>query len=156
MKKCGLYFAAGVFLIFLDQLSKYLVRSNILPGERLGLVGNFLYLTFVHNTGAVFGSLKGSSNILIWITLIVLGLIIFLWDKLPKNGLSMICLTMIISGSIGNMIDRIFLGYVTDFIDVGFWPVFNLADSLVTVGSIGLAISMIVVEFKLGQKTKKK
>lgn len=107
-----------IVLIILDQITKY-------------------FLSTVTNTGAAFGILKGYNILLLIINLIALVVCIFYHTKEKKLRLPLIFL---ISGIIGNLIDRIFLGYVRDFINLKFWPVFNLADSFNVVGIILLII----------------
>jgi signal peptidase II len=135
--------ALGVALVAADQLIKYSIRNLMALGQSVPVVGDIIKLTYQTNTGAVFGIIKGANDYLIWIAIIAIGMILYLWDKFPRSLLARIFLVFILAGSVGNLIDRIFLGYVTDFIDIGFWPVFNLADSLVTVGVVGLVITML-------------
>jgi len=104
-------------LVIMDQVSKY-------------------FLEITRNTGAAFGILQGQNLFLILISLIALGFFILYYKKYQIASM------FVISGIIGNLIDRIFLGYVRDFIDLRFWPVFNLADSFMVVG-IGLLVWII-------------
>ena len=73
----------------------------------------------------------------------MIGLILFYYDKLPKKKYVVVSTALIFSGAIGNLIDRIFLGYVVDFIDIGLWPAFNVADSAITIGAIGIIYYLI-------------
>ena len=107
-------------LIMLDQVSKH-------------------YLSFVTNTGAAFGILKGFNIPLLIVSLVALIFCIYFYVKEKKLRLSLIFL---MAGIVGNSIDRIFLGHVRDFIDLGFWPIFNLADSY---NFIGVALLIIVL-----------
>lgn len=107
-----------LILIVFDQISKY-------------------FLTTVTNTGAAFGILKGFNIPLLIISLIALVICIFFYVKDKRIRLP---LTFLIAGIIGNSIDRILLGHVRDFINLGFWPVFNLADSFNVIGVILLII----------------
>jgi len=132
-------------LLVIDQLTKLAIRTQVALNSSVPVVGNIFSITFIRNTGAVFGSLKGFNGIFIWTTVMAIGLVLYFWDSFPRNYPTRLFLMFIITGSVGNLIDRIFLGYVTDFIDFGFWPVFNLADSLVTIGVIGV-VAMLVRE----------
>ena len=135
-----LYFAVIFSVIVIDQFSKFLVSRSFSFGS-YPIIDNFIYITLVRNTGAAFGMLKGFNFILALITFAVIaaaGRYLFV----SKDRFANIALCLIIGGAIGNLTDRIVFGYVVDFIDVGFWPVFNLADSAVTVGVGLLAISI--------------
>jgi signal peptidase II len=133
----------GVILLLLDQLTKSLVRLFFSPSTTVPLIKNIFHLTFAQNTGAIFGSFKGTNSLLIWLTLIAIGLILYLWDQFPKTRCSQLFLVLILVGSIGNLIDRISLGYVTDFLDFRFWPIFNLSDSMVSIGILGVVIAIL-------------
>jgi signal peptidase II len=143
----------GILLVIADQLSKFFVRQLLPLNTIIPVARGFLYLTFIENTGAAFGSLNNTNSILIWATLIAVGLILYLWGQFPKGRLSRVCLMFILAGSLGNLIDRTFLGYVTDFADFRIWPVFNLADSMVTIGIIGL-MAILIREGLVSQKGK--
>ena len=110
-----------VLLIILDQITKYLFATTI-------------------NKGAAFGILQGYTTFLIIISLIILTICIYYY----KNKNLRLPLNFLIAGIIGNLIDRIFLGYVRDFIDLRIWPVFNLADSFNVIG----VIILIYISFK--------
>lgn len=144
-------FLLGALLLALDQLTKLAVRTFFHSSSSLQIIPNLFYLTYSQNTGALFGSFKGGNELLIWIALMAIGLILYLWDQFPKESCSAIFLTFILAGSLGNLIDRVFLGYVTDFLDFRIWPVFNLADSLVTIGIVG----MVIIILKEGAKSGK-
>ena len=122
-------------LIIVDQLLKFLVRKNLLLNESVS-VFPFLKITHIQNTGITFGLFQGNNLLMIWVYLIVLGLLMLKYDEFPKKSYMFVML--VIAGLIGNLIDRIFVGSVTDFIDLIVWPVFNLADSLIVVGVIGI------------------
>ncbi|MEA2036925.1 MAG: signal peptidase II, partial [Nanoarchaeota archaeon] len=94
----------------------------------------------IQNTGAGFGILKGWNAILIFISLIIIGIILFNFDKITKEKPIYIPVALVLGGAIGNLIDRIFIGHVIDFISFTFWPAFNVADSGITIGAIWLII----------------
>ncbi|MBN2459260.1 signal peptidase II [Candidatus Woesearchaeota archaeon] len=136
-------------LIILDQLLKLWAFSNQLHTD----FGLFAF-NLVRNTGASFGMLQGTNSILIWFSLIVLGIIMILAEKVTKK--QALPVMLIVAGIIGNLIDRITRGFVVDFIDFKFWPVFNLADSCIVVGVIWLGIVIILEDYKEAKKSKKK
>jgi len=131
-----------------DQLSKLWIRSNLAIGESLFEVGVFR-LTYVRNTGAAFGLFQGQSLPLTIVTLVgvaaLLLYVFFFYRKLPflNNRLGKLALGLVLGGTVGNLIDRIYLGHVTDFIDFSIWPAFNIADSAIVVGVIMLAYSLL-------------
>jgi len=135
----------SLLLIAIDQLSKYLADTYLSIAESRPLIPYVLHLSLVHNEAAAFGILPGCSLLLI---LISSGVIIYIAAFLfrrgsahsgPAGGLLNYSLVLILSGAAGNLIDRLRFGYVIDFIDFRVWPVFNFADSMITIGSIGLA-----------------
>jgi signal peptidase II len=122
-------------ILILDQATKILARNL---AESLPVIKNIFHLTFIMNFGVAFGLFQGFNDIIMWLYLVVLGLVIFFYDKFPKDRFSQIMLIFIIAGIAGNFLDRIIFGYVTDFIDFRVWPVFNLADVYLNVGIIGM------------------
>jgi signal peptidase II len=137
--------AAAVFA--LDQLTKAVASSKLSMGEPVPILGEAVRLTLVHNTGAAFGLFPGSRFpfIVISILAITVVLILFLRDSYRSRA-HRILLGCILGGAIGNLVDRVRLGWVVDFIDIGAgsyrWPVFNVADSAVTLGVLFLAWSL--------------
>jgi signal peptidase II len=101
------------------------------------------------NTGAAFGMFQGGNTLLIVLTSVIILVILIYYQTLPEGHLFQhICLSFMVGGAIGNLIDRLTLGYVVDFVAVGNFPVFNLADSCVTVSVILLLLSTIIEERK--------
>ena len=138
----------ALLVVVADQLIKLWIRSNLATGESLFEVG-FFRLTRVHNTGAAFGLFQGQSFLLTIIALVGVAALLlyafFFHHKFPflDNRLGKLALGLVLGGTVGNLIDRIYLGYVTDFIDFNFWPAFNIADSAIVVGIIILAYSLL-------------
>lgn len=125
----------AALILVLDQATKAAVRGLILPGESLPVVPGVLWLTHVSNTGAAFSLLAGLRPLFIVNTLLVLGGIAFVWFRYkPQGRLVAVALGLIIGGAIGNFVDRLVAGRVTDFLDLRWWPVFNVADSAIVVG----------------------
>lgn len=130
------FFLTAVIVVAVDQLSKYLVKANMIMGQSIPEEG-FFRITYTTNTGGVFGIFT-NQTFLITVTAIIGVVAILIYSRYPQaNRVPIrIALGMLLGGAVGNLIDRIRLGAVVDFIDVGAWPVFNLADSAVVVGII--------------------
>ncbi|AAM24750.1 signal peptidase II [Caldanaerobacter subterraneus subsp. tengcongensis MB4] len=132
------------FVVFLDQFTKYLAAKYLMPIGSYPVIKHFFHLTYVENRGAAFGMLQNKTLFFIVITVVVGIVLIYSMIKLPENSLYNYTLAMILGGAIGNLIDRVRLGYVVDFIDFKFFPaVFNVADSFIVVGAIILGYLMI-------------
>lgn len=135
------------FVVFLDQVTKYLAVKYLMPVGSYPVIKNFFHLTYVENKGAAFGMLQNKTLFFIVITVIVGAVLIYSMIKLPGNSVYNYTLAMILGGAIGNLIDRVRLGYVVDFIDFKFFPaVFNVADSFIVIGAIILGYLMIFKE----------
>jgi len=138
------FLLTALLIVAADQLSKVWIRSNLAIGQSLPETG-FFRLTHVNNTGAVFGLFQGQSFALTIVASVGIAVILayglFLYRRFSylDNMLGKSALGLVLGGTVGNLIDRLRFGYVTDFIDFGFWPAFNIADSAVTVGVIIIA-----------------
>jgi signal peptidase II len=133
-------FISGVLgVVVIDRLSKIFFSHLLDLNESLILIKNFLYFTLVHNTGIAFGLFKDCGFVFIIIPLVLTGLLIYNVyyyrnsEKLSRTYI--LAFSLILGGAIGNLIDRISLGYVIDFIDFRIWPVFNIADSAISIGA---------------------
>ena len=147
----------ALVVIALDQLTKRAVQQNLALGEALLVFPPWEFVRIVHwvNTGAAFGMFQGGNAVLIGLTVAITLAILIYYQTLPEDHLfQRICLALMVGGSIGNLIDRLTLGYVVDFVAVGRFPVFNLADSCVTVSVILLLISTIIEERKAQSNEK--
>ena len=156
-KKFNIKILITVIIIFilvaLDQLIKYCIIKNIYNSS-ITVINGFLNLTYVENTGGAFGI--GSNNIVffILISITVIGILIklLLSKKEELNNMIIISFSLIISGGIGNLIDRFFRGFVIDYIDISpliKYPVFNFADICIVIGIIILIIDLIKNRDKL-------
>ncbi len=141
------FFLIALLIVFVDQLTKTWIRANLTIGQSLFDIG-FLRITNISNTGAVFGLFQDQSSILTIIAFIGV-IVIVLYALLPSCYLRIInnmqgkgALGLVLGGAVGNLVDRISLGHVTDFIDFKIWPTFNVADSAVTVGIIIFAYTI--------------
>jgi len=141
------FFFIALLIVASDQLSKIWIRSNLALGQSLPETG-FFRLTHVHNTGAAFGLFHGQSFPLTIVALVgvaaLLVYALFIYRRFPflDNMLGRSALGLILGGTVGNLIDRLYFGYVTDFIDIGIWPAFNIADSAIVVGIIIFVCSL--------------
>lgn len=130
-------------LVALDQLIKLLVIKYLMPIGSLPLIDGVLRFRYIENTGAAFGSFSNHTDILSIFTLVVIVIgIILLLSKKIKFGVEYVCVVLIIAGGVGNLIDRVFRGFVVDYIEPLFvdFAVFNFADILVTCSAIALII----------------
>jgi len=140
--------ALSFFVVVLDQATKILTKKFMLLGHSEKILGDFVRYTYIQNTGMAFGIHIGNRLVftifLLLASLIILG---YLFKARGDRPMVRVSLALILGGAIGNLIDRIFSGAVVDFIDVGIgslrWPVFNVADSAVSIGMI-LLISVIL------------
>ena len=150
-------FAAGI--VAADQFTKYLTLTNIGLGEQLPFLPGLLRFTYVRNYGAAFSSFQGQQWLFALIFLIFTVLII--WEYRKKSmGFSRFerwCIAAIYGGGLGNMIDRVRLGYVVDMIETEFmeFPVFNVADCFITCGCIALMVSLILFNKEFWKEEKK-
>jgi signal peptidase II len=141
-----LFFGIVLAVALVDQISKAVIRGMLPAGKNIEVIPHFFYIWHVNNTGAGFSLLKDQNSILIWVSLIIIGAIIYNYDKIIGNNWHIAAFSLIIGGAVGNLIDRIFQGFVTDFLDFYFifdyWPAFNMADSAITIGAIMLVITL--------------
>ena len=150
----GLFLLIAAFVVALDQISKLWVRSNLELFQTVPITG-CLSLTYVRNTGSAFGLFANQAFLLILVAIVGLVAILLLYRYLSRSSILVIsALSLIFGGALGNLIDRLRFGYVTDFVDVRLWgdfhwPAFNVADSAITVGSIMLVI-FICLAFRKG------
>ena len=149
MKKRGVIAGFIVALIVLDQLVKAYVVQNIALGEVKTWIPNFVSLTYLQNRGAAFSMLQDQQWFFTVITLVVMaGAIWYLHKHLDDSLWTVLGLMLIISGGLGNFIDRVSQGFVVDMFHLGFvnFAIFNVADSYLTVGVIVLMIAMLKEE----------
>ncbi len=134
-------FSTALIIIIIDQVAKFLIKTNFQLNQTLPIINNIFHLTYIHNFGAGFGILQHQKYFLIFISIIVIGFIFYYLDRVRNNErLLQMLVGFVLGGTIGNLTDRIINGYVIDFLDFGIWPIFNFADSFVTIGVIGLII----------------
>lgn len=129
-------FLPAAAVLLLDLLTKQLALR--LPEEGINL--GILKLALSFNTGSAFGIFAGNNTALIFLTIAIIGFILYIYPDLEEKKWVNLSLGLILGGALGNLIDRVIYGHVIDFIDFGFWPAFNIADSALTVGAIILII----------------
>lgn len=138
---------AALIVIVADQLTKGLILRGLAGEEsdgRVDIVSPWLALVYVENRGAAFGLLQGYSDLLLVLAIVlVIGITIFFQRMGTLSPLMPVATGLIVGGAIGNIIDRIRLGFVVDFVAVGPWPTFNVADSAITVGTVLLFVALI-------------
>ncbi len=142
-------------LVLLDQVIKFLADRILSQYETLAVIPSVLHLTFVKNYGAAFGILQNQRIFLLLITLAILIFIIWYFFRSNiNNNLFFWSVILIVSGGVGNLIDRLFRGYVIDYIDFRLinFSVFNLADSYVFIGTVLMMIYFIFIEPKQDSK----
>ena len=140
-KKNLFIFSIALIIVFLDQITKFLVRQNFKLNESIPVIKNALHLTYVTNTGSAFGLFKGINLFFILLSIFVVIMIFHYLRKIAESEkLLQFSVGLLLGGAIGNLIDRILYGAVTDFLDFRIWPVFNVADSAVTIGIILLMV----------------
>lgn len=132
-------------LVALDQITKFIVRTSFALYESHPLIKNVFHLTYIQNTGIAWGMFKNGRTIFLILTVLVLLVCACFYAKIPQNKRFTsirVCLVFLVSGAIGNMIDRISLRYVVDFFDFRLinFPIFNVADIYVTVSMIVLIL----------------
>ena len=152
-----LYAILAVTLVALDQLVKYLVIQNIQPQEHVPFIPHILELTYVENTGAAFSLFSEHTWILAAVSLIMsVVLALAIWKNFFHHPLGKVTLTLLLAGAAGNLIDRVFRGYVVDMFNVLFmdFAVFNVADICVVVGGIAAGLYYLFLAEKLERKWK--
>ena len=136
----------AIFIFLLDQFSKYLVREFLPLYDSLPREG-FLRITHTFNTGSIFGLFQGQNTPLILVSFVGVAVLILLYrSQRYPTGLLRLSLGLQLGGAFGNLVDRVRLGHVTDWVDVGPWPVFNVADASIVTGLIILAWLFIMAE----------
>lgn len=129
-------------IVVLDQIFKYLAINNLKSVENVAVIDNLLYFTYLENRGAAFGIFSNQRWLFIIATVLAIILLVYLvFVKKFQSKIFNISVALIIGGGVGNLIDRIFLGYVVDYIQISFFPpVCNFADYCITAGTIILII----------------
>lgn len=138
-------FIIAILILALDCITKFLITKNLFLHQSVPIIKGVFHFTLVHNRGAAFGILKNQTPVFIFTSILAIILFYFSLKNTKQKNFSVyrLSLSLILSGALGNLIDRIFFGYVIDFLDFRIWPVFNVADTAVTVGAILLGWSIL-------------
>jgi signal peptidase II len=135
--------ALCLLVLVLDQVAKAVVEANLFAGEHVAVLGP-LDLTLAHNEGVAFGLASGGGALLIALTIAALVFVGLLFARDPTRPGMWAAVGLLAGGALGNLIDRVRAGHVTDFVDLLSWPPFNLADVAITLGVAVLALSYVV------------
>ncbi len=142
----------AITLVVLDQWTKTLVRTNLEFNEMwmpIEWLAPYIRVVNWHNTGAAFGIFQGMNGIFMGLAFLIIIMILFYFPQIPTSDIYFrLALSLQMAGAMGNLIDRLYRGFVTDFISVGKFPVFNVADSCITLGVVVLLLGMWVEERK--------
>ena len=154
MKSRRFYFLFILLLLFVDQVSNIFIARSLPLFRSLSVIPGFFNLTHIHNRGAIFGFLSQSRSqavhyLLMLASLVALSLVVYYFFKTPPEEKFLeISLALILTGALGNLADRVFRGYVIDFLDFYLkkwhWPSFNVADASVSIGALFLIFILIL------------
>ena len=154
--RTSVWFIVSIAVVLADQLSKYIVTLYLQPYDPLPVIP-MLNLTLAYNTGAAFSFLDNSGAwhhwfFMVFTALVSIGLIVWITRLKNTERLQLLAFSLILGGAVGNLIDRFFLGYVVDFIEVYYkthhWPIFNIADSAITIGTVLIAFDVVFLQGK--------
>lgn len=145
-----MFYIIIILIVIGDQLTKGLIQQSMVLNQSIPVWDGIFSITYIHNTGAAFSMLAGKTQVLALFQVIIIGVILgyYIMKGRKSHPLLRISLAMIVAGGIGNLIDRLTLGYVVDFLDFHFWPIFNVADIGVSAGCVLLAGYVFFIEGK--------
>ncbi len=136
-------FAVVIFVLSFDQITKFFIARNLSLNQSVPIIDGVFHLTLIHNRGAAFGMLKNQAPLFIFTSILAIALIYLSLKGNKHKKFYSLCLSLILAGALGNLIDRLFWGYVIDFLDFRIWPVFNVADSAITIAAVMLGWSIL-------------
>jgi signal peptidase II len=146
-----LVFFVALGVLVLDQIVKAIVVKNMVLYQSIPVIKGFFHLTYVLNPGAAFSILRNQTTFFIIITILVVVFIVFYIPKIPKNNYFMLIgFGSVVGGALGNLLDRIRLAKVIDYLDFRFWPVFNIADMGIVIG-----VGLLLIGFWQEEKRQK-
>lgn len=145
-----MFYIIIILIVIGDQLTKGLIQNVMMLNQSIPVWEGVFSITYIHNTGAAFSMMAGKTQVLALFQVVIIGVILgyYVLKGRKSHPLLKISLAMIVAGGIGNLIDRLTLGYVVDFFDFHFWPIFNVADIGVSVGCVLLASYVFFIEGK--------
>ena len=146
-RRWPVFVALAVIVVGADQIAKAAVTSSLKPGESVSIVGDLLRIVFGQNTGALFGLFKDNAVMFGIVSILVIGLIVAYHARSAGSLYLSVALGLLLGGAIGNMVDRLRLGYVVDFVDAGVgtarFYTFNVADSAITLAILLLFVAAL-------------
>lgn len=131
-------------VIVIDQATKYWIQSRMAYGESWPIFTDIFHITYILNPGAAFGILENKTWFFIAVALVLLAGVAYLYPRLPENMIVKLGTGLLVGGAIGNLIDRVRIGYVIDFFDFRIWPIFNVADICIVCGVACLAYFLLL------------
>lgn len=134
--------ALAGLVVVLDQAAKALIEANLVPGEQVDVLGPF-GLTLSHNSGVAFGLASGGGTRLVLVTVVALAVVGYVFARNPTRPGMWVAAGLLAGGALGNLADRVRADAVTDYVQIGSWPAFNLADVAVTAGVLLLALTYL-------------
>ena len=138
-----LFVVVAILVTAVDQYTKYLVKSSFMPDESRIVIPHALWLTYVQNQHGAFGMFGSHPLVLAALASVVL-ISFFVWYRQERGGWAThVAFALILGGAVGNIVDRLRLGYVVDFFDLHWFPVFNVADACITIGVFLLLLRML-------------
>ena len=149
-----LFFAGIALITVLDQFTKFLAVAKLMPKGTFPIIKEVFHLTYLENKGAGFGVFANHTHLLSIASIVIVAAVLaYVLVKRPKDKLLNLSLMFMIGGAVGNLIDRVTLGYVVDFLDFRLinFPIFNVADCFITVGAVMLAVYIIFFSEKKEQ-----
>jgi signal peptidase II len=163
MKKYVLVLSVAALVVVLDQLTKWYIRHTIGLYESITVIDSLFHITYVRNSGGAFGLLAGTTRALrlpffLLVSGAAVGALLFFVQRVePGRRFLLFALGAILGGALGNLVDRMISGEVTDFLDLHWhgyhWPAFNVADSCITGGMLILLVYSLVVRDETGKQT---
>jgi signal peptidase II len=131
-------------VILIDQATKYWIQSRMAYGESSPVIREVFHITYILNPGAAFGILENKTWFFIAVALILLAGVAYLYPRLPETPIVKLGTGLLVGGAIGNLIDRVRIGYVIDFFDFRVWPIFNVADICIVCGVACIAYFLLL------------
>lgn len=135
-----IFFIISVVIVFLDQISKFLVEKNLYK-KSIPIIEDIFHFTYLENRGGAWGIFQDINWIFIILVPLFIAVICWYVFKMSKGKIEYIAGSFVVGGAIGNYIDRVIRGYVVDFLDFRVWPIFNVADIAIVIGCIFMIIS---------------
>ena len=138
------FWMIAISVLFFDQLSKFYIMHTLLPNMSIAIIPHVFHITYILNPGAAFGILVNQRWLFILIALVIFGGVLYFYRRIPESYRWFRCgLSLMVGGAAGNLVDRLWLGYVVDFFDFRIWPIFNIADIAIVCG-VAMMIASVV------------